>query len=198
MKRKRGTAVAIWSILALAAAGTIIALNGCSPTFERRNPMGERFPSVVGTSLADEEVRLPEDFAGEPLLLLVGYRQNSQFDLDRWLLGLRQAGADVEVREVPTIPGLLPGLFAGRIDSGMRTGIPSEDWAAVITVYDDAEKIARFTGNETPLPGRILLLDGDGRVVYFHDEGYSVGSLERMMRELDQLDAEREQSEGEE
>ena len=32
----------------------------------------------------------------------------------------------------------------------------------------------------SPLPGRILLLDATGRVVFFHDDGYSVGSLMRL------------------
>ena len=62
----------------------------------------------------------------------------------------------------------------------MRSGIPEEDWASVVTVYEEAEAIALFTGNENPLPGRILLIDGAGRVVSFHDRGYSVGTLKRL------------------
>lgn len=165
-------------------AGPILAaaalLAGCGTTWERRDPTGEVFPSVRGTALDGREVALPEEFRGRPVLLLVGYRQNTQFDLDRWLLGLSAAEVDVDVREVPTIPGLLPGAFSGYIDGGMRRGIPREDWGAVITVYGDADAIAAFTGNDDGLPGRILLLDPEGRVAFFHDRGYSVGTLRRL------------------
>ena len=54
-------------------------------------------------------------------------------------------------------------------------------------MYDDADKIARFTGNENGLPARVFLLDAQGRVVFFHDQGYSVGSLMRLKEALPQL-----------
>jgi hypothetical protein len=158
---------------------------GCGSKYMQRDPSGERFPSVVGTSLKGEEYRIPEAFAGEPVLLLVGYEQDTQFDIDRWLLGLTQAGTKVRTYELPTIPGLAPRVFAGTIDNGMRSGIPSEDWGAVITVYGDGAEIARFTGNENKLPGRVLLLDAEGRVVFFHDRGYSVGTLQRLRNALE-------------
>lgn len=168
--------------LPVLAAAALLA--GCSSTWERRDPTGEVFPSVVGTSLDGREVALPEEFRGRPVVLLVGYKQNTQFDLDRWLLGLSEAGVDVDVREIPTLPGLLPGAFSGFIDGGMRRGIPREDWGAVITVYGDADAIAAFTGNDDGLPGRILLLDPEGRVAFFHDRGYSVGTLRRLREAL--------------
>ncbi len=162
---------------------------GCSSTQPRRDPTGEVFPSVVGTSLDGEEVSIPSAFAGAPVVLLVGYKQDSQFDLDRWLLGLTEAKVDVALYEIPTIPGLAPRIFSGMIDGGMRKGIPSEDWGSVITVYGDGSDIVEFTGNETPMPGRILLLDATGRVVFFHDRGYSVGSLNRLREALAGLKA---------
>jgi len=170
------------SALLAAAVAAVLALSGCRSTYPRRDPVGERFPSVVGTALSGEDVRIPEDFAGSPALLIVGFEQESQFDLDRWLLGLSQAGVatDVVVREVPTIPGMGPRMFSGFIDAGMRSGIPAEDWGAVVTVYGDADRITRFLGNEVPLPGRVVLLDRTGNVVFFHDDGYSVKTLQRL------------------
>lgn len=166
--------------LVAVVVGTLALLSGGCITYERRDPTGEVFPSVEGTALSGEMVRVPEDFAGEPVLLLVGYEQDSQFDIDRWLLGLNQAGISIAVRELPTIPGLVPRWISGFIDEGMRSGIPEEDWGAVVTVYGDADRIARFTGSEEALPGRVLLLDRTGRVVFFHDRGYSVGTLSRL------------------
>jgi hypothetical protein len=161
------------SFRALGAGLLLVVLTGCGSTYPNRNPVGETFPTVVGKSLKGEERSLPAAYAGRPVLLLVGYVQKAQFDADRWILGVLQAGLPVKVVEVPTIDGLFPRLFAGAIDDGMREGIPAEDWADVVTVYDDAERIVAFTGNEVPRNIRVLLLDADGKVMWFHDRGYS-------------------------
>lgn len=158
----------------------LLTTAACGTTWPRRDPTGEVLPSVRGTSLADEHVTLPDVARGEPLLLLIGYDQDAQFDLDRWLLALDQVGWQTRSYEVPTIPGLFPRLLRGTIDGGMRRGIPAEDWASVVTVYGDAAQLAEFTGNEDGLTGRIVLLDGDGRVAFFHDRGFSVGTLKRL------------------
>lgn len=176
-----GIGVALLAVVGTSACGTVV---------ERRDPSGERFPSVRGESLSGEVMQLPEDLAGAPAVLLVGYKQNAQFDLDRWILGLDQAGVKARAIEVPTIDGMVPGLFAGMINDGMRSGIPKEDWPAVVCVYDEAEKIVNFTGDEGGNNGRILLLDAEGVVAYFHDRGYSVGSLNQLRAALEALPTE--------
>lgn len=163
------------------------AVVSCSTTYERRDPTGEAFPDVVGNALDGRRVSVPGDFAGEATLLLVGYEMESQFDVDRWLLGLHDANIDVPVYELPTIPGLIPGLFASTINEGMRSGIPREDWAIVVTVYDDAATVASFLGNETPLPARVVLLDAEGRVAFFHDRGFSLKTLLALRDKVEQL-----------
>jgi hypothetical protein len=175
---------------ALRSGGLLFVVSvifACQTTYPPRNPTGEAFPSITGTSLEGREIALPESLAGEPVLLLIGFEQETQFDLDRWALGLWQSGATLRVLEIPTIPGLVPRLLSDRIDRGMRSGIPDEDWGSVVTVYRDADTLARFTGNENPLPGRVLLLDEAGRVVFFHDEGYSTGALVRLLEAADRL-----------
>lgn len=166
---------------------TTVAISGCSTTYERRNPIGERFPTVRAAALDESIVAIPDNFAGKEVLLFIGYEMDSQFDIDRWLLGLTQLEVDVAVYELPTIPGLIPGMFGSVINNGMRSGIPQEDWAIVATVYDDADAIARFLGNETPLPARVVLLDKQGKVAFFHDRGYSIKSLIRMNAQLAEL-----------
>jgi hypothetical protein len=149
-----------------------------------RVPVGEVFPSVEGRRLSGERVFLPGDLAGRPALLIVAFAQRAQLDVDRWALGLLQLGTPLEVvLEVPTVSGLVPALISTRIDDGMRSGIPPEDWSSVVTVYDDAAAIERFTGTERDLSARVLLLDPGGRVLWFHDRGFSP----RKALELDTL-----------
>lgn len=163
---------------------TAFAISGCSTPYPRQQPTGDVFPSVKATALDERTISIPSDFAGQEALLFIGYEMDSQFDIDRWLLGLSQLSLDVPVYEVPTLPGLFPGMFANVINNGMRSGIPQEDWAIVATVYDDGEVIARFLGNETPLPARVVLLDKEGRVAFFHDRGYSTNTLLRLKEAL--------------
>lgn len=165
---------ATWLVLAL------FLLGACSTTYPRRDPTGELFPTVTGKSLAGAPVTLPDHGRGAPLLLLIGYEQNTQFDLDRWIQALDVEGVKVAALELPTIPGMLPRMFSGYIDGGMRRGIPEEDWLAVVTLYKDAAPVAAFTGNADGLPGRIVLLDRDGKVAFFHDRGYSLSALKRL------------------
>ena len=162
--------------LLLLLPGALLA--SCGSSKPLRDPTGEPFPAVTGQALSGEQVELPGPPEDRPLLLLVGYEMDAQFDLDRWILGLLQAETPARILEVPTIPGMVPGLFAGSIDDGMRSGIPDEDWGQVVTVYGDgARRIQGLTGNDGSRNGRILLLDHDGRVAWFHDRGYSAGKL---------------------
>ncbi len=152
----------------------------CSTTYSNRNPVGEVFPSVTGESLDNEEYIIPNDFQNSKVVLLLGYKQDSQFDIDRWLIGLDMTETKIKVYELPTIQGLFPRMFQTFIDEGMRSGIPKEIWGGVITIYKGGSTVQEFTGNENPNNARVILLDSNGKVIYFHDEGFSVIALNKL------------------
>ena len=166
--------------IALSACVALLLL-ACASATPNRDPVGERFPEVRGNGLDGTAHRLPQSLGDGPTVALVGYVQNAQFDIDRWILGLMQLETPAAIVELPTVEGIFPGMIAGRIDDGMRRGIPQEDWAIVITIYDDAEKVVGFTGNTRPSNTRALLLGPDGCVEWFGDRGYSAG----LVRALD-------------
>ncbi len=173
------------ALLLLPAA---LLVPSCSSTYPNRNPQGEPFPAVVGESLEEVRTELPGDFAGAPIVLLVGYEQNTQFDIDRWAMGLIQAGVGARLVEVPTIPSLVASWASGWIDDGMRSGIPEEDWGAVVTIYGSAaEPIAKLTGTEKGRNARILVLDAAGRIAWFDDQGYSVAKALEIAALLESL-----------
>lgn len=163
-----------------------LLLFACSTNYQNQKIQGTEFPSVKGTSLSGQEYSIPEDMKGSPTLLLVGYKQDSQFDIDRWLIGLDMKKVDVAAYEVPTIQGMLPRMFSTKIDAGMRKGIPKELWKGVITVYEDGEKVQEFTGNTLPNNTRVVLLDSHSKIIYFNDEGFSVAGLNALIQALDQ------------
>ncbi|MGB1198580.1 MAG: hypothetical protein ACPG46_05990 [Thalassotalea sp.] len=169
----------IFSIFFLA-----ILVTGCSSIYKNQSHIGQTFPSIKGTNLDKEIINIPEEFKGENTLLLMGYKQSSQFDIDRWLIGLDMTQTKVNVYEIPTIKGLFPQMFSVMIDNGMRAGIPKSLWKGVITVYQDGDKIQQFTGNKNPNNARVILLDKDGVILFMYDQGFSVEALNQVRYNL--------------
>lgn len=159
---------------------------GCGSTVPNRVPEGEQFPAVRGKSLDGQEFALPDTFKGTQVILIVGYEQNTQFDIDRWGIGLFTTDLNLPpVYEIPTIPGLIPSLFKEQIDRGMRKGIPKESWKDVVTVYGgDGKKLAEWTGTENPRNARIILLNKEGKVIWFYDRGYGLPPLQALREKL--------------
>ena len=180
-------------VSATCLATAVISIGGCSSPIPNRSPIGEAFPSVKAEPLdavsSEESMRIPEDLEGEPALLLVGYVQDTQFDIDRWLFGVLDAGLEIILYEIPAARGMAAQLASGFIDGGMRRGIPKAEWGAVATTYGStADAIAEFTGTENPRNARVLLLDAAGVVRWFHDEGFSAATLIELRGELSRIE----------
>jgi hypothetical protein len=158
----------------------ILLITACSTKYTNQTVTGLPFPTVSGQNLEQNLVNIPEDFKGNVTLLLIGYKQNSQFDIDRWLIGLDMTQTAVDVYEIPTIQGLFPEMFSTFIDNGMRAGIPKSLWKGVVTVYEDGNKVQAFTGNENPNNTRVVLLNKEGIILYFYDKGFSVSALNQV------------------
>jgi hypothetical protein len=172
---------------ALALASLLIISCGTSSVPAPQNIENTAFPTVRGRSLKEENVTIPDSYRGKPTLLLIGYVQKAQFDIDRWILGALQADIKAQIVEVPTIAGMMPQMVQGFIDSGMRSGIPQSDWGSVVTVYEDAPKIIEALGNERPNVARAVLLDRDGTIVWSSNSGYSAAQILALKQAADSL-----------
>lgn len=163
----------------------LLATAACSGQYPNRSPIGETFPDVAGESLAQQQVQLPDDLVQEPVILLLGYVQDAQFDIDRWLIGLDMKQVPATFYELPTIQGMFPRMFKTQINNGMRKGIPKELWGGVITIYQDGDSIQKLTGNTHPNNARVMLLDRQRKIIYFYDKGFSVPALNELISTLD-------------
>lgn len=152
-----------------------------------QNVQNSLFPKVQGNSLTQQPVTLPDSYRGKVTLLLIGYTQKAQFDIDRWILGALQADIKAEIVEVPTIAGMMPQMVQSFIDNGMRSGIPKSDWASVVTVYEDAPKIIQALGNERPQSAYVALLNKEGRIVWTSNIGYSATQVLELKKTADSL-----------
>lgn len=174
------------SIIALILVS--LSFVGCSSTVGApANVKNSPFPRVQGESLTKQPVTLPDTYLGKPTLLLIGYQQKTQFDIDRWILGALQSDVKAEIVEVPTIAGMMPQMVQGFINNGMRSGIPQNDWASVVTVYEDAPKIIAALGNERPQSAYVVLLDKEGRIVWTSNIGYSASQVLELKKFVDEL-----------
>jgi hypothetical protein len=164
----------VFLLTSLVLMPAIFFAKGCSTPLANRNPVGQVFPTVVGHSLEKNRTELPAALSGGPSILLIGYEQKTQFDIDRWLMGLIQTEAVANIVELPTIPGLVPSIASGWIDDGMRSGIPPEDWGSVVTLYGAAATpVVAMTGNENAQNTRVIVLNSSGMIMWFDDTGYS-------------------------
>ena len=164
----------------------VLFFSGCANyEYPSQVSIGDKMIKATCKSLEGNTVVMPQDFIGQETLLLFGYKQDSQFDIDRWLIGLDMTQTQVAAYEIPTIQGMLPRMFSGFIDGGMRKGIPKKLWKGVVTVYADGDKVQRFTGNLNPNNARVMLLDKQGVIVYFYDRGFSVEALNAVRKALE-------------
>ncbi|MBO9489269.1 hypothetical protein J7384_02720 [Endozoicomonas sp. G2_1] len=164
---------------------TLLVLSACSSQYPNQTLVGQTFPQVNGETLTKQKVVLPQHFNNQTTILLIGYVQDSQFDIDRWLIALDMTEVTTPVFELPTIKGMLPRMFETTINNGMRKGIPKELWQGVITIYQDGDKIQRLTGNQNPNNARVVLLNRDNNIVYFYDRGFSVSALNELRTQID-------------
>lgn len=158
----------------------ILLTAGCTTQYPNQSITGLSFPSVSGQTLEKNTIKIPSDFSGNPTLLLVGFKHKSQFDIDRWYIGLNMTNTAVDVYEIPAIQGTIPRIFSTVFDNSMREGIPENLWKGVITVYDDGETIQAFTGNVIPKNARVILLGKNGKILFFNDKGFSIDALNQL------------------
>ena len=169
----------------IASAFMVLMLSACSAQYPNQQITGKQFPTISGQSLDEKSVTIPSDFKADKTLLLIGYKQDIQFDIDRWLIGLDMTGVKLPTYELPTIAGMAPRMFSTFIDSGMRKGIPKELWGGVITIYKDGEAVQKFTGNESPNNSRVVLINSSGEILYFYDRGFSVDALNKLKANIE-------------
>jgi len=158
----------------LAASISALLLVSCASDPPRRDPTGALFPTVRGESLDGASLELPIDLNGEPAILLIGHGSRAQPDIDRWLPGLTQLETPVHLLEVPTAEGVI----ADEPPGGMRSDTPPTDRASFVTLSgDDASRVVELTGSAPAPNARVLLLDTEGRIAWFADDGWSASSI---------------------
>jgi hypothetical protein len=148
------------------------------------SPVGRRLPSVRGSALNGESVRLPQELAGAPAVLLIAYQRATQEDIARWLTFLQASAPRLTVYEVPTTTPLAYRAPSGSIDNGRRRGVPRVLWPQVVTLCGEGDTMRRFLGDRGSEGASVVLLDRDGLVRWFDALGFTADKGARLLDEL--------------
>lgn len=139
-----------------------------------------RLPQLHGRDLTGAARTLPDDLAGTPAVLLVGFAEVHQAVLDLWFEVLD--GVDVPVLEVPVAP-TRSHVFARFIEGGMVPGVPAARHATTVVVYTDVGALVGALGLAGPVPAAVAL-DADGAVCAVEAGPPDGPGLARVVRSL--------------
>jgi hypothetical protein len=143
--------------------------------------LGGELPKLRGELLSGRRIVLPDSARGSGALLLLGFTYESRHDVEAWAARFRHdLGPDSKVLcfEVPMISGVAR-LARPFIDGGMRRGTPLALHERVMTVYGETGKWKQRVGFSEPDVAYLLLVDGEGRLVWraqgpFGEESYGL------------------------
>jgi hypothetical protein len=128
-----------------------------------------RFPTVTGSNLQRQKLKLPQDFQGELNLVLIAFQQWQQTQVDTWIPFAQQlegTHSGVRYYELPTIQRLnvLARTF---VNEGMRAGIPDPvARERTITLYVDKDVFRQALQLAREDDIYVLLLDRQGKVLW--------------------------------
>ena len=175
--------------LCAASAALFVASCGQKPTPPKQTSklIGQTFPTASAKDLSKHVQRIPADYAGAPILILVTPSKSSQPDADRWIAYLR-ARPSVRFREIPVIPSVIARAMQGFINGEMRGGLPKDMWTRVVPLYKDGGSVKTFFGGYGDKVAWAMVLDSRGVIRWFQAAGYSDHTAAESVRAYQDLE----------
>ncbi|MFI4859079.1 MAG: hypothetical protein ACIAXF_00215 [Phycisphaerales bacterium JB063] len=172
----------LWLVLCW---GGVVGCVGCTTVFETQDPTHQTLPRVVGESLAGASLTLPDDLRGRPTVLLVIYETEAQDDVNYWAMVAMANLPEAQLYEVAAFTKLKHLLTRRHIIRRAAHRVPEALHDRLIGVWWHGRTLARFTGNPRDGHARVLLLDEQGRVVFFTDAGFNSQTLRAFLEAID-------------
>ena len=138
-----------------------------------------RFSTITTKDLNGDIKTLPTDFTGDLNLVFVAYEQWHQREVDSWIPHVKRMEekmSNFEHYELPVV-GEMGMLGRMQLDFWMRTGIPDYDTRSrTLTLYVDREEFRAPLGIPNEEHIALLLIDGEGNVVWRDEGEFSEGT----------------------
>lgn len=145
-----------------------------------------QFPELTTKDLNSDSYTLPGAFAGHRNLILIGYEQYHQNEVNTWFPLAEELEKNVEgfrYYELPVV-GKMNMFGKMQLDFWMRQGIPDRAARArTLTLYIDRDTFRQQLAIDTDRTIALLLLDEGGRVIwremgpYSEEAGQSLRSM---------------------
>lgn len=135
--------------------------------------IGVKLPSLEAGALDGSRLVLPDSAEGSVTMVGIGYRRESQDDLNSWLFPFRrqfEPAGGFRAYEVPMMGPRIPGVLRGVINRAMRNAIPEPDRRWVAPFYGDIDAYSKRLGVSDRSRVQMFLLDGSG-VIRWHAAG---------------------------
>lgn len=136
------------------------------------------FPPMQAETLSATALKLPEDFAAGPSIIVLVYDQNQQADSDSWLPFLTEISRlhpDFEYYFIPVLPPEL-GMVRGMIEGTIRDGADPAQLARTIMLFTHVAALHASLGVTGTSAIHTIALNDQGDVIASVSGPYSAAS----------------------
>ncbi|HJV21050.1 MAG TPA: hypothetical protein VJ570_00070 [Holophagaceae bacterium] len=128
--------------------------------------MASLLPDLHGTALDGTALVLPRDLPPMATVLLFGYQHEARQDIGLWKRALDAAG--IPWMSLPVAQEGTPAEALEGIAAAMRHHAPERDWGHTVMVHEGGTALLMATGWVPDAFAKVLLVDGDGEVLFHH------------------------------
>jgi len=129
----------------------------------------DQLPPLEGTTLSGRSLRLPGDFPGTDVVLVIGFAHGARHDVGAWKAALAERG--IPFLSLPTAErDTAPESMAG-VAEAMREHVPSGAWDQVVQVHRGGEALMKAFGWQADVFAKLLRVTREGDVLARHDAG---------------------------
>ncbi len=144
--------------------------------------MASLLPDLHGTALDGTDLIFPRDLPPMATVLLFGYQHEARVDLTLWKRALDAAG--IPWMSLPVAQEGTPAEALARISLAMKHHSAERDWERTIMVHEGGTALLMTTGWVPDAWAKVLLVDGDGEVLFHHAGPYSDDAVETLTLSL--------------
>ncbi len=178
MPRRRWLVGLVVALVLIAGSAAVVWMAGRAPavssvggsTCLTADQTCLRFPAISAQNLPGDSFALPQDFKGDPVLVIVAFDENQQTNAASWLPLARELAAAhpgfgyYDVAVFPTMSAPMRGF----IRAGMNVTIVDADVRAVtITAFlDNRDRFLADLHIADTKSMQIFLLDGQGNAIW--------------------------------
>jgi hypothetical protein len=125
----------------------------------------DRFPHIDAEALSGRNVTLPDEVAGSPALIVIGFTHGSNEQVKAWT---ERAGKEIPAKSVYTLVELesAPRMVRGMIHSSIKGSTPKEIQDRFVLDYHGERELKAAAGYQAGNDAYLVLIDAQGQVVW--------------------------------